>query len=337
MIKKGFLMKLYKLFPTFLLIVLIFSFCTKNLVNTGNDEEGERILFIRSSREFSEICTMKPDGSDIKVIKHHNNSDDVYYPEGYMFARWSPDKSKIVVQGGPGSTLEYWPLWLMDMESNLLYRLTWNGWNPLWKNDTEIIYQRVGWVGGGFNLYSVNIVTLEERLIFAQEESLSIRLNDISNDGEYTLGYLSRATTDSSGNLEWERSIAQFEIDSLKNYKILVTNNNLSASILPKWSPDEDLISYALLDESYVRNMYLMTAEGDSLYRLTNETNTNPYAFMFYDWSPDGQKLAYSKPNQGEEWNHYTDVIITDIQTKSVKNITNTAQDSILNYVMDWK
>ena len=285
---------------------------------------------------MNEICTTKPDGSGVKVIAHHDYSDDVYYPQGYMFARWSPDKSKIVVQGGPGSTLDYWPLWLMDMKGNLLYKLTWNGWNPLWRNDTEIIYQRVGWVGGGFDLYSVDIVTREERLIFAQEESLGICLNDISNDGEYALGYLSRATTDSSGNLEWEGSIAQFEIDSFKNYKILVTNNNLSLNILPKWSPDETLISYALLDESYVRNLYLMTAEGDSLYCLTDETIWNPISFLFYEWSPDGQDLAYSKPNQGDEWGK-SDIFIIEIQSKSVQKITDTAQDSVGNSVMDWK
>jgi len=330
-------MNTFKQFAIFSAIVLILFSCTKNPFDTGDNEGGGRILFMRGrTKGMNEICTTKPDGSGVKVIAHHDYSDDVYYPQGYMFARWSPDKSKIVVQGGPGSTLDYWPLWLMDMKGNLLYKLTWNGWNPLWRNDTEIIYQRVGWVGGGFDLYSVDIVTREERLIFAQEESLGICLNDISNDGEYALGYLSRATTDSSGNLEWEGSIAQFEIDSFKNYKILVTNNNLSLNILPKWSPDETLISYALLDESYVRNLYLMTAEGDSLYCLTDETIWNPISFLFYEWSPDGQDLAYSKPNQGDEWGK-SDIFIIEIQSKSVQKITDTAQDSVGNSVMDWK
>lgn len=313
---------------------ILFS-CGKNPVDTGNDEDGGRILFIRNSREFSEICTMKPDGSDIRVIKHHNRSDDVYYPEGYMFARWSPDKSRIVVQGGPGSTREYWPLWLMDMDGNLLYRLTWNGWNPLWKGDTEIIFGRVF---SSWDILSIDINTQEEQIIYHQEDTLSIALQDVSNDGRYALGFFQRAIVDSSGHLEWPpASIVEFEIGSWESHRVLVTNNNISPNIVPKWSPDETLIAYSLLNESYVRNMYLMTAKGDTLYRLTNETNTNPYAFMFYDWSPDGQKLAYSKPYQGEEWNNYADVFVMDIQTKSAIRITNTAQDSIGNKVMDWK
>jgi len=152
-------MNLFKQFSIFSVVILLLSSCTKNPVDAGDTEGRGRILFIRNSREFCQICTMKPDGSDIRVIAHHNYSDDEYYPEGYMFARWSPDKSKIVAQGGPGSTKDYWPLWLMDMKGNLLYRLTWNGHMPLWTSDgEEVIYsRRKGYFSETYDIYKVNV------------------------------------------------------------------------------------------------------------------------------------------------------------------------------------
>ena len=324
--------------PTLMVLAGVFLMvsCNKNPVNTQGGDEEERILFLRGGKGISEICSMKPDGSDVIVINRHNSSDDAYYPEGYMFARWSPDKSKIVVQGGPGNTLDYWPLWLMDMEGNLMYRLTWNGWNPLWKNDTEIIFRRVF---TSWDIYSIDVNTQEEQLIYLQNDTLAIGLTDISRDGKFTLGLFNSAILDSSDNLVWPPpSIAKFEIGSWENYNILVPNDSkVSLNVIPKWSPDETLISYSLMDDSYTRNLYLMTAEGDSLYRLTDETNTNPYAFTSYEWSPDGQYLAYSKPNQGEEWNSYVDIFIIDIQSGDIQRLTDTAKDSISNIVMDWK
>ena len=312
----------------FLLMAL--PFCGKNPAEPPADDNEERILFIRSTRDFSEICTMSPEGSDIRVIAHYDYDGGDRY--GYMKARWSPDKTMLVVQGGPETTKDFWPLWLMDMEGKLIRQLIGNCINPIWKNNTEIIINRA-------RVYIVDINTLEIEVLNITSDSLKIRLSDISNDNKLGLGLCwtpDNLDTFSYFCAGWKTSIASFEIDSLGIYHVLATGNNISLNIYPKWSPDETLISYCLLDESNIRNLYLMTADGDSLYRLTDETLLNPYAFIYYSWSADGHFLAYSKPNKSEEWSPYSDIFIIDIQSKLEKKITDTAQDSIRNKVMDW-
>ena len=80
----------------------------------------------------------------------------------------------------------------------------------------------------------------------------------------------------------------------------------------------------------------MMTAEGDSLFSLTNETEVNPFAYVFYAWSPDGRYLAYSRPSPTDEWNVYTDIYIHEIETGNLTKITDTARNGTANHVMDW-
>jgi len=329
-----------KSFLIFLTIVFLFSLCTKNPVDTGDGEDEERILFIRSSREFCEICTMKPDGSGIKVIAHHNYSDDIYYPQGYMFARWSPDKSKIVVQGGPGSTLEYCPLWLMDMGGNLMYRLTWNGHMPIWTSDgKEVIYtRRRGYFSETYDIYKININSLkEDTILFAEtgepgtNSGYIYRLLDIIPDDNTKLilneYYTYRDTTDKQTKDDDELLI----YDVLHNIKQYLTDNDLEEG-WAKISPDGNFIAYSMSKNSY-NNLYLMTSNGDSIRQLTSSTRD---VYLFFTWSPDGRKIACSISDQSKGYNPYRDIFIIDVQSGIVDTLTNTAQDSVYNNVMDW-
>jgi len=86
--------------------------CERNPVNGDNNDDSntqneERILFIRNvKKKLSQICTMKPDGSHIKVI---SQTEVNLHNIGYIQARWSPDKSKVVVVGGPESAPDIFP------------------------------------------------------------------------------------------------------------------------------------------------------------------------------------------------------------------------------------
>ena len=316
--------------------VLLLGGCEKNPVDTANVDE-DTILFIRTGNGTSEICTMKPDGTDIQVISRYQVGDDLKR-EYYYSARWSPDKKLIVLTGGPGTTLEVWAIWLLDAKGKFLKKVSWNGHFPIWIDNSKILFIRREFYGSmGGDYWVFDVTTSEEKLYYLQPDSVKIALSSISNDQENALGTLSERTgTDSFGAPIWKTSVANFELNALSNYRRLLSRDNLSLSIFPKWSPDESLISYSLLDSNYVRNLYLMTAEGDSLFSLTNETELNPMAYTFYAWSPDGRFLVYSRPSPGDEWEPKKDIYIHEIETGNLTNLTNTAINRVTNHVMDW-
>ena len=335
-----------KAFTTLFIAVLLLASCVENVTGTGNNEDEERILFIRNSREFSEICTMKPDGSDIKILNRHNYNDDEYHTEGYMFARWSPDKSKIVVQGGPGSTLEYNPLWLMDMEGNLLYKLIWNGYMPIWTSDSEnVLYaRRRGSLSEIYDIYITSINSLQEDTVLIAEvgeqgsnSGYIYQLQDIfPNDNSKLLLNETYSYKDTFG-MQHDNDAEIIVFDYLNNYKTYYTDNELDEG-WGRISPDESTIVYFIrnVDNTpYSNNLYLMTINGDSIRQLTGESNTDVYLHLA--WSPYSEKLVYSKSDQSNGYNPYDDIFIKDIQSGEIVRLTNTVQDSIMNYVMDWK
>ena len=84
-------MNFSKQFSIFSVIVLMLFSCVKikNPFDVGNTEDGERILFLRTGKGVSEICTMKPDGSDIRVIYRYERGNE-YYPQYYHIVPFVP-------------------------------------------------------------------------------------------------------------------------------------------------------------------------------------------------------------------------------------------------------
>lgn len=330
-------MNIQKLIIALLMIVIFSFFCEKNPASYQNNNDGERILFIRNSLNFNEICTMKPDGSDIKVITRNQSGKSV---ENYQWARWSPDKKKLVIQGGPGSTLEYKPLWLMDCEGNLLLKLTWNGWNPLWRNNNEIIFTRLrGYFSLIADVYSITVDGKNEDVIYQVADSTGFSVSDIYKDGKYLLGAEAFFFKDSLGRMNMtDNEIVKVNIYTKeKNYLTNNTVHDTRASL----STDETMIAYTSMnfteDSIGIHNIYLMTPEGEFVKQLTDEIIPNPYSFLNLVPSAGGKQLAYSKADQSGGYNPYTDIFIIDIQIKSVKKLTNTAKDEISSNVMDWR
>jgi Tol biopolymer transport system component len=105
--------------------------------------DGQRILFVRnSSSGRQEICTMKPDGSDRRVLtdtpRQRETSPD-----------WSPDGRLIVFASGPGGDDE--PdsdLYLMRADGSHRRELTRGGFadfQPAWSpNGKKIAFVRDG-------------------------------------------------------------------------------------------------------------------------------------------------------------------------------------------------
>ena len=341
-------MKILKLFLFSSIMILLLSSCRKSPVNSETenpiDLNEERLLIVRntSSVDFSEICTIRPDSSGLQVISHYTYDKDTYYWLGYEMARWSPDKSKIVIAGGPGSTNEYVPLWLMDMNGRLLHKLTWNGNYPVWTHDgTRILFERRrGYFSLIWDVYSVNIDGTDERLVYQVGDSTIFYLSDVSASGEYILGYESivyytKEGKQSSTDLE----IVKIHLDT--GEKEYLTDNELSDGC-PRYNGDETMIAYLCRDipgetmNKNIRNVYVMSPDGSNKRRVTNETKPNSI-LPFMAWSPDGKKITFQKMDKTSEYDQDSDIFIVDIDTGELFQLTDTAKDGVTNLVMDWK
>lgn len=318
-------MNTFKLFSIFSVIVLTLFSCTKNPVN-NEEEDGERILFIRSSREFSEICTMKPDGSDLKVIAHHDYNEE-YIRQGYYYAQWSPDKSKIAVEGGPKHTLEYCPIWIMDNDGNLLYKLTWNGGRAIWLPDGEkiIFSRRKGYFSSIDDLYIINSNGQNERVL-VETENRSRFSTDCSKDGNKILITETYVYYDSSGKLYCDSPEIAF-LDILTKEIEYLTQNEVQ-DYLPRWSLDENKILF--VSGLYKKaDIFVLDLKDKTIKNITEA----PDSYQDPIWDPDDSKIIYSKPID----DFSQDIYLLNLGNMKSKNLTVSCNDSVSNFAVDWK
>ncbi len=312
-------------------IIFLTISCEKNPVNNdnSNSSDEERILFIRNVKnELCQICTMKPDGSDLKII---SEAEFGYYNIGYIDARWSPDKSKIVVVGGPESHPDIFPLWLMDMDGNFCQKLANNGMDPVWLNENKIIYHKPrGYsIATSQDIFLINIQKNIEQKVYHQTDTLSIRIFYYNPAEKCFIGYL----YDKSLNIENYHIIAKFKIEDINCYKILYDDDTY-LGVKPKLSPDEERINFA--QGIYRKNdIYSLELETNTIVNITN--NLGEYRSI--SWSPDGKKIAFSKRNSSleGEFKHTNDIFLFDLDADTCINLTGSYSDSISCKVMDWK
>jgi len=309
-----------------ILLILIFS-CTKNPVNSvDNPDQGERILFIRNKQKISEICTMRPDGTDIRVISHFKSDD--YIKQCYSEAKWSPDKSKILVVGGPETTMEWTPIWIMDNDGNFLYKLTWNGVSAIWSPDGEniVFSRRKGYFSLIHDLYIIDSNGQNERILIETEDR-SIFATDWSKDGERLLFMEEYFYYDSTGKLDSDKfEIGILNINSLEN--VYLTDNNIQ-DMYACWNPDESKIVYV----SGIRDsidIYIIDLET----RIKTNLTQNPVIYYSPIWSPDELKIIYTKSLKG---NYIEDIYILDIKNRATKKITNSFYTGYRYCCMDWR
>ena len=312
-------------FTTLSITILLLASCSKNPTDTGNNEDEERILFIRKSREFSEICTMKPDGSDLEVITHHD-----YYNEpikqDHHFAQWSPDKSTIVIEGGPGQTLEYRPIWIMSNDGDLLYKITWNGGRAIWSPDGEYIVfsRRKGYFSLISDLYIIDSGGQNERVL-VETENRTRHATDWSKDGTKILITETYIYYDSSGTLSADNPEIAILDTTTKEIEYLTENE--VQDYLPRWSPDESKILFVsgFYKEA---NIFILDLKDKTKRNLTE----NPGSYQDPIWSPDGSKIIYSKQidDSGD-----MDIYLLNLNNMVKKNLS--VNDSVSNYAVDWK
>jgi Tol biopolymer transport system component len=312
---------------------LLFS-CEDSIVDPQGGPADERILFIKFDNTITEICSIKPDGTDLQTIVSHNTAGE-FLREGYHEAQWSPDKSYIAIVGGPIESLEYFPIWLMDNQGNLLYRLTWNGYSPHWSSDgSEILFARSrDYFSFLSDYYIVNVNTLSERQVVKADSFVWVNA-DWSADGNYILTSEMYLWINEDGKLDnSDLEVVLIQISN-KERQLLTDTDVMDSG--GRWSPDESKIAY--ISGRYTQGSQIKLMNSDGTGKTTLVDTVAQYNTLH--WSPDGDKIAFNKVEKLEGYCKYargSDLFVLDINSGAIKQLTNFAADSIQVYVQDWK
>jgi Tol biopolymer transport system component len=312
---------------------LLFS-CKNSLTDPQEWPVEGRILFIKSSDDKSEICSIKPDGTNLQTIASHNTAGE-YLPEVYFEAQWSPDKSYIAIVGGPAESLEYFPIWLMDNQGNLLYRLTWNGYSPHWSSDgSEILFARSrDYFSFLSDYYIVNVNTLSEKQVVKADSFVWVNA-DWSADGNYILTSEMYLWINEDGKLDnSDLEVVLIQISN-KERQLLTDTDVMDSG--GRWSPDESKIAYISGRYTWGYQIKLMNSDGTGKTTLVDTLA----GYNTIHWSPRGDKIAFNKHDKLEGYCKYTkgsDLFVLDINSGAIKQLTDFTADSINVYVQDWK
>ena len=332
-------------FIIFLTLGFVLTACDENPASSNEIDNDGRIMFVRYSREFSQICTIKPDGTDMRVIANYDYNGEFVW-EGYIYSRWSPDKSRIIVEGGPRDSREWYPLWMMDMNGSLLYKLIWNGSRPVWSpNGRKIAYvRRRGFFSVIEDLYVIEASGGNETLLLEAEVSSERGYSYFPYDwfsGQKSEILLSEnfIFSDSTG----KRDVSPTELlayDPDSKGKRYLTDNKVNNSY-GRISPDGTQIIYtSQLPEPhlyYLSDLLLMSSEGDFIRSLTD--GRQPVTYFRGAWSPDGKRFVTSElrsigfPFEEEG----ADIYVVDLATSMWDTLTFDRGKGITNVAMDWR
>lgn len=325
----------FKRLTNIIIIITIILSCKDNSTNPPVILKEEKILFIKNSRIKSEICTIKPDGTDIELIASHVREGE-FIRQGYHQAKWSPNGKTIAVHGGPGNSLEYMPIWLMDNNGALLYRITTNGHTPFWSDDGNKIYfnRRRGYFNLVTDFYIYDLINFKEELFFQTPDSVDWNYSNWDEENKTLLVSEMEYWLDGNGTLhESDQEIVTFNIQSRE--KILLTDNNMM-DYCPKWSPDKSEIIYIYGRYTKGYTINIMDKYGGNKRTLIDSIN----GYQTLIWSPSGDEFAFAKHKKLDgycNYQHGSDLFIYNMKTSQIRKLTNVALDSISVLVCDWK
>jgi TolB protein len=87
----------------------------------------------------------------------------------------------------------------------------------------------------------------------------------------------------------------------------------------PAWSPDGRRIAFSGKRVGGQSDIWVINRDGSGLERLTDHPNVDTYPA----WSPDGTKIAFASTRDDPK-NSRPDIYILDLETREVRNMTNT-------------
>ena len=270
-----------------------------------------RIVFASNRDGDWDIYSMDVNGDNLVQLTDHPASDK--YPA------CSPDGRRIAFTSERGVTHD---LYVMDSDGNNVIRLTHDNFfesRPSWSPDgTKIAFSSARRAVRNSEIYAMD--ANGENEINLTEHKMHDIVPSWSPD-ESKIAFVSRH----GGGLNDPAHIFVMNADGTGR-RNLTGDSDLTKSFFPTWSPDGKKIVFDSRRLFEGAHIYVITAEGENLERLTEEGNhgTSPVYVL------DGRKIAYVS-RRGGDYNIY----LMDTNGRNVVKLTRTPS-GIDNILPSW-
>jgi Tol biopolymer transport system component len=289
--------------------------------------DENRILFIQSTEEYSDLFTMNPDGTDVQRL----TEDDL----SYMDASWSPDLQLIAATGMPllpsPQRQEWLEIHILDRSGEHQYRLTWNGRHPTWSPDgSRIAFERQGPLGYYEGIYIIDADGTNERQIDRDLYTIT-HIWDWSNDGQRLLVMVEQYVEGSSKPESYEL----YEMDLNGNLTRQITDTEDIREYDAKWSSDNNRIAYSTI--GLYRNIYILNSDSANVEPITPSGDN---ILGWFCWSPDDYEVAftwYGQCGSRDERREWANIYTTNDDGTRLTKITSADSTNTLNLVTDWR
>ena len=257
----------------------------------------KRIVFGSNRDGDWDIYSMDMNGDNILQLTNHRTTDE--YPA------FSPDARRIAFNSNRGLSPE---LYVMDSDGNNVIRLTHDSFpksRPSWSPDGKrIAFSSFRLDVGNSEIYAMDADGANEKNL-SQHEMQDV-VPSWSPDGSQ----IAFVSAHNLGAFD-ARHIFVMNTDGMGR-RNLTDGTDLTDSFSPTWSPDGSKIAFSSRFIFVGYDIYVMTAEGKKLERLTEEGNSSMPAF-----SPDGRKIAFVSTRDGDK-----NIYLMDTSGRNVVKLT---------------
>jgi len=268
-----------------------------------------RITFVRNDGAVHDLFTVNPDGSGLSRLTGFAGLAET--------PQWSPDRSKIVFEGGQSGEI-----FVINADGSGQTNLT------MTRSGTE---KETGpkWSPDGSRILFTKTTIIPSDLGDTEVTDLYTMNADGSNPTRLT----TTGTEAAAGGYDWSPNglLIAFEsepVGTLQGVYVVSSSGGIPtrlsgggvASWAPNWSPDGRKIAFLSQAGAQVQ-VWTMNADGSVQTQLTDQTGDDKAA---PSWSPDGSKIVYMyAPAFGT-----SDIWTVNANTRETFNVTKSGGDN---------
>lgn len=250
---------------------------TFNILCGENPPRYNRIAFLETVNDYTNIYIMKPDGSDIEKIT--NSTSEYSYIQD---PAWKPDATRIVF-----------------VKQQNLYTMNAFGDNVKQVTDNDHIDEEPAWSPDG------------SRIAFQSDRDGDDEIYIIKPDGsdlqQVTVNSLYDESSPSwsadGSKITFEQNFEIYTIKPDGSERMKVTDvSGLNSNEDPAWSPVDDRIIFETTTGSGTYNIGIIDSDGSNRAEVTSPENGYDYS---PNWSPDGSRIVFGS-NRSDEGMIYT-------------------------------